>query len=177
MHTCKVRKHANVFIWISLAFRFYIKCSTIWKWKLKIEKRRKKRRRNGSKTHNENEFKSLRLLPYKCEWCSLVLYLAEEEEDLEGAVLSGLSILGFESVGDAVTPSSELLLLADPSLLAVVAGIELHTESSERERPMKRDTLPVPWRTASLNVPSMVLLMFRMRFFVLFCFYEFWKCE
>lgn len=78
----------------------------------------------------------------------MVLYLAEEgEEDLVGAVLtSGLSILGFESVGDAVTPSSEpalLLRLADP-LLVLFAGIELHTESSERERPMKRDTLPVP---------------------------------
>lgn len=82
----------------------------------------------------------------------MFLYLAEEEEEdlVVGAVLtSGLSILGFESVGDAVTPSSEpalLLRLADPLLLLafVFAGIELHTESSDRDRPIKRDTLPVP---------------------------------
>lgn len=78
----------------------------------------------------------------------MVLYLAEEEE-VEVLVVgaSGLSILGFESVGEAVTPSSEpalLLLLAEPLLFGLFAGIELHTESSERERPMKRDTLPVP---------------------------------
>lgn len=88
----------------------------------------------------------------------MVLYLAEEEVEVlvVGAVLTSLSILGFESVGDAVTPSSEpalLLRLADP-LLALFGGIELHTESSERERPMKRDTLPVPLRAASINVPS-----------------------
>lgn len=132
----------------------------------------KEKKTKQIQTHNENEFNSLHLLPYKCEWCSLVLYLAEEEEDLVvGAVLtSGLSILGFESVGDAVTPSSEpalLLRLADPCLLLALlfAGIELHTESSERERPMKRDTLPVPWRAASINVPSSWLLTsFRMRF-------------
>lgn len=80
----------------------------------------------------------------------MVLYLAVvEEEEVEGLVVgaSGLSILGFESVGEAVTPSSEpalLLRLADPLLFALFVGIELHTESSERERPMKRDTLPVP---------------------------------
>lgn len=81
------------------------------------------------------------------------LYLAEEEGVLvEGA--SGLSILGFESVGDAVTPSSEpalLLRLADPLLFA---GIELHTESSERERPINFETLPVPCLAASIKVPS-----------------------
>lgn len=85
----------------------------------------------------------------------MVLYLAEEEEVLvEGA--SGLSILGFESVGEAVTPSSEpalLLRLADPLLLALFVGIELHTESSERERPMNFETLPVPCLAASINVP------------------------
>lgn len=67
-----------------------------------------------------------------------------------------------ESVGDAVTPSSDpalLLRLADPWLGAalvvpvVAAGIELHTESSDRERPMNLDTLPVPWRAASISVP------------------------
>lgn len=64
-----------------------------------------------------------------------------------------------ESVGDAVTPSSEpalLLRLADPCFVVVfaaLAGIELHTESSERERPMNLDTLPVPWRAASIKVP------------------------
>lgn len=78
----------------------------------------------------------------------MVLYLAEEEEDLAvvAVLTSGLSILGFESVGDAVTPSSEpalLLRLAEP-LFALFAGIELQTESSERDRPIKRDTLPVP---------------------------------
>lgn len=93
----------------------------------------------------------LLLLPYKCVWWSLVLYLAE------GAVLtSGLSILGFESVGDAVTPSSEpalLLRLAEPPF--AVTGIELlHTESSDRDRPMNRDTLPVPFRAASISVPK-----------------------
>lgn len=84
----------------------------------------------------------------------MVLYLAEVEEvevELVGAVLtSGLSILGFESVGDAVTPSSELLRLADP--FGSCVGIVLQTESSDRDRPMKRDTLP--WRAASINVPS-----------------------
>lgn len=84
----------------------------------------------------------------------MVLYLAEEEVLVEGA--SGLSILGFESVGEAVTPSSEpalLLRLADPLLLALFVGIELHTESSERERPMNFETLPVPCLAASINVP------------------------
>lgn len=99
------------------------------------------------------------------------LYLVEgeeEEEDLLVTALSGLSILGFESVGDAVTPSSEpalLLRLADPLFapsppsplpLPLDAGIVLHTLSSLRERPMKRDTLPVPLRAASINVPSRV---------------------
>lgn len=80
----------------------------------------------------------------------MVLYLAVVEEEVVEVLVvgaSGLSILGFESVGEAVTPSSEpalLLLLADPLLLALFAGIELQTESSERERPIKRDTLPVP---------------------------------
>lgn len=67
---------------------------------------------------------------------------------------SGLSILGFESVGDAVTPSSEpalLLRLAEPLALL---GIVLQTESSDRDRPMKRDTLPVPERAASIRVPN-----------------------
>lgn len=38
---------------------------------------------------------------------------------------------------------------------AVAAGpvAVLHTESSERER-MKRDTLPVPERAASISVPA-----------------------
>lgn len=97
----------------------------------------------------ESFFKLL-LLPYKCVWCSFGFwYIAG------GAVLaSGLSILGFESVGDAVTPSSEpalLLRLAEPLALF---GIVLHTESSDLERPMKRDTLPVPERAASIRVPT-----------------------
>lgn len=79
----------------------------------------------------------------------MVLYLAVEEEELVGAVTSGLSILGLESVGDAVTPSSELLRLADPCLIVVL--FVLQTESSDRDRPMKRDTLPC--RAASINVP------------------------
>ena len=64
---------------------------------------------------------------------------------------SGLSMLGFESVGDSVTASSEfglLLWLAD-SLLRLFD--ELHTESSERDRPIKRDTLPD--FAASIRVP------------------------
>lgn len=82
----------------------------------------------------------------------MVLYLAvEEEEELVGAVTSGLSILGLESVGDAVTPSSELLRLADPGLFVLFVGIVLQTESSDRDRPINRDTLPC--RAASINVP------------------------
>lgn len=52
-------------------------------------------------------------LPYKCELCSLDLVLLL-------AVISGLSTLGFESVGDPVTPSSDpalLLLLPDARML------------------------------------------------------------
>lgn len=94
------------------------------------------------------------------------LYLVEggeEEEDLFVGALSALSILGFESVGDAVTPSSEpplLLRLADPLFapLPLAAGIVLHTLSSLRERPMKRDTLPVPFRAASIRVPAMCVV-------------------
>lgn len=89
----------------------------------------------------------------------MVLYLAVEEEgELVGAVTSGLSILGLESVGDAVTPSSELLRLADPCLFVLFVGIVLQTESSDRDRPMKRDTLPC--RAASINVPFLVLFFF-----------------
>lgn len=64
---------------------------------------------------------------------------------------SGLSRLGFESVGDSVTASSEfglLLWLADSFRLFG----ELQTESSERERPIKRDTLPD--FAASIRVPT-----------------------
>lgn len=63
---------------------------------------------------------------------------------------SGLSMLGFESVGDSVTASSEfglILWLADSLRLLG----ELQTESSERERPIKRDTLPD--FAASIRVP------------------------
>jgi hypothetical protein len=64
-----------------------------------------------------------------------------------------LSKLGLESDGDSVTASSEagLLLLVrsadSPGLLGV-----LQTESSERERPIKRDTLPD--FAASISVPG-----------------------
>lgn len=71
------------------------------------------------------------------------------------AATSGLSMLGFESVGDAVTPSSEpglLLRLTDSRILFGGAAV-LHTESSERDR-MNRDTLPVPDRAASMSVPT-----------------------
>lgn len=71
----------------------------------------------------------------------------------------GLSRLGFESVGDSVTASSEFgLLLADSLrwwwwllLWLFCGGGELHTESSDRERPIKRDTLPD--FAASISVP------------------------
>lgn len=59
-------------------------------------------------------------------------------------------MLGFESVGDSVTASSEfglLLWLADSLRLFD----ELQTESSDRERPIKRDTLPD--FAASMRVP------------------------
>lgn len=116
--------------------------------------------KNGKKREKKMNLKLLHLLPYK--WCSLDLYLVEGEEEEEDlfvvGALSGLSILGFESVGDAVTPSSEpalLLRLADPLFASLLlAGIVLHTLSSLRDRPMKRDTLPVPWRAASINVPA-----------------------
>lgn len=70
---------------------------------------------------------------------------------------SGLSILGFESVGDSVTASSEFGLLLADSLRwrwwwwLLLGGGELQTESSDRERPMKRDTLPD--FAASISVP------------------------
>lgn len=115
----------------------------------------------------------LLLLPYKCVWCSFGFwYLAG------GAVLaSGLSILGFESVGEAVTPSSEpalLLRLAEPLALF---GMVLHTESSDLERPMKRDTLPE--RAASINVPTIIRILYSYyisttmvdRTFVIFVFF------
>lgn len=57
-------------------------------------------------------------------------------------------MLGFESVGVSVTASSEFGLSADSLRLFV----ELHTESSERERPIKRDTLPD--FAASIKVPE-----------------------
>lgn len=63
-------------------------------------------------------------------------------------------MLGFESVGDAVTPSSDpglLLRLTDSRTFVFGAGV-LHTESSERDR-IKRETLPVPERAASISVP------------------------
>lgn len=71
---------------------------------------------------------------------------------------SGLSKLGFESVGDSVTASSEFGLLLADSLRWwrrwwwLLGGGELHTESSDRERPMKRDTLPD--FAASMSVPA-----------------------
>lgn len=82
----------------------------------------------------------------------MFLYLAEGAE-----LTSGLSILGFESVGDAVTPSSELLRLAEPRALLLL-GTALQTESSDLDRPINRDTLPVPDRAASINVPISVFL-------------------
>lgn len=63
-------------------------------------------------------------------------------------------MLGFESVGDAVTPSSEpglLLRLTDSRLFV---GAALHTESSDRDRLINRLTLPVPDRAASISVPG-----------------------
>jgi len=56
-----------------------------------------------------------------------------------------------ESVGDSVTASSEFGLMLADSLRLCIGGGELHTESSERERPIKRDTLPD--FAASINVP------------------------
>lgn len=69
---------------------------------------------------------------------------------------SGLSILGFESVGEAVTPSSDpglLLRLTDSRAFVFGAGTAvLQTESSDRDR-INLETLPVPDRAASINVP------------------------
>lgn len=80
-------------------------------------------------------------------------------DDVAADVTSGLSILGLESVGDAVTPSSDpgLLLRLTDSRILLPFGILLHTESSDRDRPMKRDTLPVPDRAAfDINVPNVL---------------------
>lgn len=86
------------------------------------------------------------LLLFRCSvgWC--------DDDDCWWCLCStsGLSRLGFESVGDSVTASSEfglLLWLADSFRLFG----ELQTESSERERPIKRDTLPD--LAASIRVP------------------------
>lgn len=72
--------------------------------------------------------------------------------------MSGLSMLGLESVGEAVTPSSDpgLLLRLTDSRMLLLFGTLLHTESSERDRPIKRETLPVPDRAAlEINVPKL----------------------
>lgn len=67
------------------------------------------------------------------------------------STLSGLSRLGLESVGLSVTASEFGLLLWLADSLRLWFG-ELHTESSDCERPMKRDTLPD--FAASIKVPS-----------------------
>lgn len=104
-----------------------------------------------------------------CRWCSFLLLLLLFVWELWTLLLllrcwslgwcdwwcgaSGLSRLGFESVGDSVTASSEfglLLWLADSLRLFG----ELQTESSERERPINRDTLPD--FAASIRVPKWV---------------------
>lgn len=86
------------------------------------------------------------------------MLLAFDEEAAD--VTSGLSMLGFESVGDAVTPSSDpgLLLRVTDSRILLLFGTLLHTESSERDLPIKRETLPVPDRAAfEISVPKLRL--------------------
>lgn len=104
-----------------------------------------------------------------CCWCSfggdIVCWSfdwRDEPCECDGWWCSGLSKLGFESVGDSVTASSEFgLLLADSLRFEWwwwwLGGGELHTESSDRERPMKRDTLPD--FAASISVPSFLFLL------------------
>lgn len=79
-------------------------------------------------------------------------------DEVAADVTSGLSMLGFESVGDAVIPSSDpgLLLRLTDSRILLLFGMLLHTESSERDLPIKRETLPVPDRAAlEINVPKL----------------------